>query len=330
MLHGVSGRVCGNRLGLALSVLGFVACNTYDDSLLVGSLGSSVPADGGSSNGGTSGAAASGGRAQPGGAGQAEVSDAGSSAEGGAAGQADDGSAGNSSGGQSGTVSGGAAGGAGTAGSAIGAGAGGGTVTGNLELIDDFEDQDSFVLLSHQRNGPWYTFSDATAGKVNPVTIALLMGTNAHDSSSAALHLVASGFSDWGAGVGCDLVNQQAKKVAYDVSAYKGVHFYAKVASGSPTALKLLVPTTYSDPDGGKCTDTVSTKRCNDHLFYPLSSLKTSWATYDVLFADLVQQGFGLVQSGLDPASVYSLQFTLPTKLMPVDLWLDDVSFILK
>jgi hypothetical protein len=124
-------------------------------------------------------------------------------------------------------------------------------------------------------------------------------------------------------------VNIATKKVAYDVSAYRGVRFYARVASGASTALKLLIATTYSDPAGGLCNEAMQSKRCNDHLYFP-KTIKTTWAAYDVLFSQLIQQGFGLPQPTLDPKSVYSVQFAVSAKLAPVDLWLDDVSFILK
>jgi hypothetical protein len=317
---------------LALCVLGFAACNTYDDSMLVGMLNPNLPAGGAGTGGSSPNIGGSGGIVVSGGAGA--VNSGGGSEDAGASGAVEGGAAGESAGGYAGSLAGG---GAGAGGGVISAGAGGsvaGAPSGSFELIDDFEDGDAVVIPIHGRNGPWYTFSDATAGgKLSPFTIVALTGTNAHDDSTAAVHLTASGFTDWGAGVGADLVNVAAKKVAYDVSAYKGVHFYAKVGSGASTALKLLVTTTYSDPGGGICSDalpaTVPSKRCSDHLYFQ-KTIKTTWATYDILFADLIQQGFGLPQAGLDPKSVYSLQFTMPAKLAAVDLWLDDVSFIVK
>jgi hypothetical protein len=97
-----------------------------------------------------------------------------------------------------------------------------------------------------------------------------------------------------------------------------------------PVALKLLLPTTYSDAQGGKCSDASADQRCSDHLFCSVAGLSSSWAEYTCRFADLVQQGFGLPQAGLDPASVYSVQFTVSTKVSAVDLWIDDVSLIRK
>jgi hypothetical protein len=61
-----------------------------------------------------------------------------------------------------------------------------------------------------------------------------------------------------------------------------------------------------------------------------VSGLKTTWEVYEVKFSDFTQQPFGLKQPPpFDLTGVYSVQFTMANKL-PVDLWLDDVSFILK
>ncbi len=335
MLRPVTGRVCGSRLWLALGALCFAACNTYDESLLV-SLGASEPAGGGAGSAGRAGSGSSGAHNTTGGGAHAgyagESGDSGAGDEAGASGAGPD-EAGGTSGG--GTVNGGASGthNGGSSGSAGSVVSGGAPSTGGspaYELIDDFEDQDGFILPLHKRNGPWYVFHDATAGTILPFAFDLVSGAGAAPGSTTALHVSASKFSDWGAGVGADLVNTAAKKVAYDVSAYKGVRFYAKVATGAVASIKLLVPTTFSDPDGGICMDSVATKKCSDHFFYPVSGLKTSWDVYQVDFADLVQQGFGLPQAALDPKSVYSFQFTASTKVLPLDLWIDDLSFVLE
>jgi hypothetical protein len=199
-----------------------------------------------------------------------------------------------------------------------------------IELIDDFEDGDLLILPLHKRNGPWYAFHDATVGAVQTFDNKLLGTSNARAGSMSGLHMTATGFTDYGAGFGADFVNTAAKKVPYDVSAYKGIRFYAKIAAGTQSSLKVLFPTTYSDPMGNMCSDTVTGMHCNDHLYYPISSVKATWDVYECDFADLVQQGFGLPQAMLDPASVYSLQFTFVTKVLPADVWIDDVSFVLK
>jgi hypothetical protein len=333
MLKLVSGRVFA-----LLAFTSLAACNTYNDSLLVGSLSPIIPAGG---DGGTSG---SGGEANGAAANADQGGDAGEGSDHGGGGSAGSGQAGAApgaaagSGGSAGNVahagdagiggSLGAAGGAGSAGMPA-AGSGGAASTAQ---IDDFEDQDEFILRVGMRNGPWYVFSDATTtGTLGKLTIAPLTGADVRPSSTstAALHLTASGFTDWGAGVGADMVNQLAKKAPYDVSAYRGVRFYAKIASGTAATIKVLLPNVFSDADGGKCIDTDTKKRCGDHLFKSVSGLKTTWDVYEVKFDEFTQQGFGLPQGLFDATGVYSVQFTLANKL-PVDVWLDDVTFVSK
>lgn len=321
MLRPVMGRARSNRVVASCFVLGMASCNTYDDGLLVGSLAPSVPEGGASASGsgnlpvteGDAGAGAAAGDADSGSGGSAGDEPGPEAADAGTGGELAE--AGSSSVGGSTSVAG-------------SSGAGGGAAP-TLELLDDFEDQDGFVLPLHKRNGPWYVFSDMTkSGTLSPFTVALVSGAASHPGSSSALHLMAKGFTDWGAGVGADLVNLAGKKVAYDVSAYSGIQFYAKVGSGAQSSLKLLVTTTYSDAAGGKCSDAAADRRCSDHLFCTVSGLGSAWGEYRCDFAELVQQGFGLPQAGLDPSSVYSVQFTLSTKLLPADLWIDDVSFV--
>ena len=317
-------RARGNRLGWLLAISSWAACNTYDPGLLVGSLGASQPAPeaGASSEAGATDESSAGDAGQlislPAGGSDAQAGSAGSGEPSGEAG----------SGGQGASAGSPSAGGTRGSAGAPPVGSGGAPA---YELLDDFEDQDGLLLPLHQRNGPWYVFSDQTkTGTLSPFTISLVAGEPSHPGSASALHLSAKGFTDWGVGVGADLVNLAAKKVAYDVSAYSGIHFYAKVGSGTQSTLKLLVPTTFSDAQGGKCSDASTDKRCSDHLFCSVPGLGSTWAEYTCRFADLVQQGFGLPQAGLDPASVYSVQFTVSTKVLAADLWIDDVSFVRK
>jgi hypothetical protein len=341
-------------------VLGFAACNTYDDNLLqpgptAGNGGTGNSAASGSGSGGVptaggSSAVQAGASGIAGTSGANGISGGGSLGEGGAAGVGESagnaglggtnaagagGVAGRAGNGGTGTTGGTATGGSATAGTTGNGGssaAGSGGATSTSELIDDFEDRDLVLAPIKKRNGPWYDFNDGTATGVQTFGIALLSGADARtgSSSTAGLRMTASGYTGFGAGFGADFVNTQGKKVAYDVSAYKGVRFYAKIAAGTQSSMKVLFPTTYSDPMGGKCDDAVAMMACNDHLFELVSPVQTTWAVYEVDFADLSQQGFGLPQATLDPASVYSVQFTLSTAAFSADVWLDDISFVLK
>jgi hypothetical protein len=188
------------------------------------------------------------------------------------------------------------------------------------------------------RTGYWYMYADATVATPAPserFSAMLLAPADVRPGSAAALHFGASGYNIWGAGVGADFVNHAlgAKKLPYNVSKYTGIRFYAKVGVGAQMTMKMLIPTTYSDADGGKCSGIATTTACSDHLFAQIGSLKTTWGLYYVRFADLRQLGFGLPQTTLDPASVYSILFQFAmtaTSNLPADLWIDDLSFTLK
>ncbi len=345
-------------VGVAVScaLLGVAACNTYGADLLTQSQlgptpsgggagaagGSSVVVVGGSFNDGGGGSGVAGGIVVPGGgSGISSESGAagadGSSDNGGTSGAVGLGGSGASgAGGHAGSTSAAGSGAGGSAGSSVAGATGGGSGGGPaLELIDDFEDQDLVVLLENGRNGPWYPLNDGTAAGVQTFGVVLLKGADirAGSTSTAALQMTASGFTDWGAGFGADFVNMAAAKVPYNVSAYKGIRFYAKIGSGAQSALKLLIPTVYSDPKGGKCDPSATAKvgtQCNDHPYCAINSVTTSWATYECDFSALVQQSFGLPQLPLDPTSVYGVQFTFVTKVLAADFWLDDIAFVLK
>jgi hypothetical protein len=351
-------RTLAAYLVVSCALLGPAACNTYTADLL-------ASAQGGASAGGGDQAAGSGGTLALGGApsvgGSTVIAGAGAGAGVGAGGSSDAGNAGMGEGGDSGGSGGssGLGGSSGTAGSggasnsqagtggALGstagtsvggaaAGTGGSGGTPGIELIDDFEDQNLVVLLLNGRNGPWYPINAGTKGGVQTMVIAVLTGTadaRADSSSAAALHMKATGFASWGAGVGVDFVNTATGKMPYDVSAYKGISFYAKIGTGTQPGMKLLIPTIYSDPLGGKCNNTATAPAgtaCNDHLLCAFNALKATWAVYECDFSNLMQQNFGLPQAKLDPTSVYGLQFTLATTALAADFWLDDVAFVLK
>ncbi len=112
------------------------------------------------------------------------------------------------------------------------------------------------------------------------------------------------------------------------MSAYKGIRFFAKVAAGKQTSGELLIMTSFSAASGGIC-NSMPGKGCGDHLYCPIASFKTTWAAQVCYFADLVQQGWGLPQGTLDPRTAYGLQIAMAGG-KDIDVWIDDVQFILK
>ena len=130
---------------------------------------------------------------------------------------------------------------------------------GVLELIDDMEDGDNIILYRGGRMGVWYTYHDKTSGTLSPdegtaVTMESIPGGRCA-LSKHAIRVTGSGFSDWGAGFGFDFrydtsVSQQT---AYDVSAYKGITFWARIGETSINTIRVGIGDQWSRPEGGHC-----------------------------------------------------------------------------
>jgi hypothetical protein len=140
------------------------------------------------------------------------------------------------------------------------------------------------------------------------------------------VHIVVSGFTDFGSGIGTDF---RATHKKYDGSAYTGVRFWAKVGEGKNAKHRVQLADASTDAAGGKCDDTgtaANDAKCGNH-FGLSETFTTSWAKYEVTFAQLTQQdGWGNTAAALDATELYGFQVTAKAKA-DVDLWLDQVEF---
>lgn len=298
----------------------------------IGGFGGTLSPAGGSTSGGASGSGGStpqsGGTAGVFGAGGT----AGSAGVGGAAG-----SAGSDGAGGAGGVSGGSGGTAGSSGAGGKGGSGGGTTVvdycedpepGEEELIDDFEASNNRLLSIGGRNGVWFLFDDKTAGTLGPANLlpTTLDDTTGAPNSTAALRITGGGFTEWGAGVGSDF---ESPKALYDASDYQGVVFWAKVGEGATTSLQFLITDVNTDPFGEQCDSTDPATACDNHFGVPLK-LTTSWRKCRVDFADMKQDPlWGLQVPALTASQVIGFQFKFG-KNATIDLWIDDIAFVLK
>src|SRR6185503_6483333 len=112
------------------------------------------------------------------------------------------------------------------------------------ELIANFESGDL---------AGWYGFADATPSGVLTPLAAQAPGAS---GSELGGHLVGTGFSDFGGGMGFGLG-------CWDVSAFEGIAFWAKGTSSADNRLnfQVAIPATHAVADGGDCTEL-----CFDHL----------------------------------------------------------------
>jgi endoglucanase len=186
-------------------------------------------------------------------------------------------------------------------------------------LIEDAEDGDSQVLVRAGRGGYWYTFVDAYGSTVTP-SGPFKMSAPGHSGSKHAARMqgqIASSTPSVFPYAG------MAFKIAdpggpYDASRYRGISFWAK----GPAHVRFEIPDAYTSPEGGFCKD------CYNDFNVELM-LTDKWERYTILFEWLAQrQGWGDPRPGLDPASIYALEWEYSTPDRSFDVWLDDIAFV--
>jgi hypothetical protein len=184
----------------------------------------------------------------------------------------------------------GAEAGGGRGGTASGAGAAGPT---SPLLIDDFEDGD---IRAKEPLGWWYPVNDGTGTQgfgIEPVT----RGT----ASIYALRTHGSGFGDWGAALGVDLVGDAAP---LDLQSYAQLCFLGRVEAGSSTSIQ------------------VHLLRGEQHYSREIS-LSETWTRYCLPLTGFTT----LTQSALVPNELIALQFFF-TPTEPFLFWVDDVEVV--
>jgi hypothetical protein len=224
--------------------------------------------------------------------------------------------AGSDTGGTGGTAGTGVTGGTGGTG---GSGGSGGTPPqpGDPDLIDNLADHNQFILRRSGRVGTWYGFG--------PPAFALEYAPPVADRPDmGAVHFTSAGFTATG-GVGFSLNNSAGVPEPYNGSVYNAIRFFAKVGAGSYPTVRLAISDANTHPKGMLCSGTGVTA-CYDDPGVSVT-LTQAWAEYTVLFEDMYGEGWG--NGGeLVEESMYEVQFKIMMTEEPVDLWVDDVSFI--
>jgi hypothetical protein len=160
--------------------------------------------------------------------------------------------------------------------------------------------------------GSWFVYSDKSPkGVKKPPSVEEF--TTAIENG--VLHTTGTGFTEWGGGVGTNLVGAPML-TPVDCSKYKGFKFKA---SGS-TPMKFLVGTVATMPEFGRC------KKCYDHFMTTIKDLGPEPKVYEIRWADLKQTGWG-DKVKLDVKSVVALNFT-SKDAVPWDFTIDDVALI--
>jgi hypothetical protein len=250
-------------------------------------------------------------------------------------------------------------GGGGSTGSG-GTGGGSGPTVAPGDEISTFEDlAAATVLMQGGRNGYWYSYNDdnpmgtdgtcmqtppagpqVPAGQTAPTYAGEMPATSAPGTTGTlALHAYWKGCSVWGAGIGADLGQPpqdggtyMGAKVPYDVGAFTGITFWARVTSSdSDTMLRIKFPMTdeTKKEDGGNCTES-STNKCSDDFGEAFAlPANGNWKQITIKWADagFHQEGWGAVFPW-NPAHVTSIQIQSADKNELYDFWIDDMGFI--
>jgi hypothetical protein len=195
---------------------------------------------------------------------------------------------------------------------------------GTTLLIDDFEDGDNRPFKEFQREGYWFAAADSTPGQMSPKPNAfapeLLPAEESSPENRAAAHLQASGYTDWGVVWGTTLRwVDQGVKCPFNGSKFAGIQFRAK--GNGRLRVNLGIPETIPKEYDGTCSE-----RCYD-THSRVVMLTPEWETYVVPWTQLQQWGWG-TQARFDASRLLNLQFAVDGKQLPVDAWIDDLTFI--
>lgn len=197
----------------------------------------------------------------------------------------------------------------------------------DIESIDRMEDRDGTIDPIAGRGGVWLTWNDETGTQV-PSSKAETFVMTELSPPRAASHFAASsrgeGFSEWGAGIGFELHNQQA----YDLSSYAGITFWARRAPGTSFVLRFGLPNPATTPRGGQCKSYDDYSTCNGHFGADLR-LTTEFVRYRFSWSELEQpSSFGEPRPDfLDPSAVYAVHFQVDRE-QDFDFTIDDIALL--
>jgi endoglucanase len=194
----------------------------------------------------------------------------------------------------------------------------------NIGMISDGETGANQTNVVKGRGGYWYTFSDKEGSTVTPMpgaqggTFAMTAGGANGTKFAAKMSGTVGNAEIVYAGMGMNFVDPKGQ---YDSSAYKGISFWAKKGPGTGK-VRLKVPDKSTDPDGKICTE------CFNDFGADLT-LTDQWQQFTIPFSAFKQlKGWGSPHpDGVDPATLYGIQFQVNDKGQPFEIWVDEIQF---
>jgi len=200
-----------------------------------------------------------------------------------------------------------------------------GKACGGDGLLDDGEDVNNQIAVQKGRGGYWYTFVDKAGSTITPAageaggTFAMSPGGANGSVNAARMTGKIGGSGTVFAGMGFNYVDS---KGPFDVSAYKGISFWAKKGENSTGSIRVKLPDSNTDPQGKVCTE------CFNDFGMDIE-LTTTWTRYVVLFAS-AQQGVGWGNPrppAHDPTKAFGVQWQVNSPGADYEIWIDDIQF---
>jgi hypothetical protein len=179
------------------------------------------------------------------------------------------------------------------------------------------------------QDGFWYVYNDGTGIQTPSPNSVIPLARPGANGTGYSLETSGSDFTDWGAGLGVNLNHPANGPLGtYDASAFKCLTFWAKSPNANTisVALATLSTTAQGSMTGGNCVAT-ATKACNDHYGYDIH-LTSTFQKYTINFANLRQQGWGVVAPGLSQELSRILSLNIQVLgFAPFDFSIDEVAF---
>lgn len=200
-----------------------------------------------------------------------------------------------------------------------------------VDLIDNMEDGDGSIFLSHGRAGVWFSYNDDTNKDVGSGTTQWPKAgaerffmdpvSPPRKGSIKAAHTNGSGYSNWGAGIGFDLLVQQP----YDASRYRGLTFFLRRAPEADAAVRLNVTDRNTSPLGGVCD--ADHNGCYSDFGIDLQATE-SWQEVKLEWSELTQPSWALMNyDAIATSALYGIRFQSKPNAH-FDFWIDDIAFL--
>jgi hypothetical protein len=171
----------------------------------------------------------------------------------------------------------------------------------------------------------WFTYTDMTAGTITPAEKAGFVCVSDMRAGAPSWVFNAKGgnFTMWGAGMGFNMKIMEPPGNV-DLSAYKGVRFWAKVNDPVTSTVRLKLVDAQSTPPerGGTCSG--ANGACDNSFGFVLSTISLDWQQFSVDFSQMTQESWSSEKfTAAQTTNVIGFQFQIG-KVATFDYSIDD------